>query len=65
MSKPERVSFTGDEIACPRCEKVVADSWEYEDGDLHTCEQCKATFQISLDHSVTYTTVIFPPEDSR
>ncbi len=45
-----------DEVICPYCDYKYEDgSWEFDSGEA-TCESCNKTFQLELDHSVSYST---------
>jgi len=47
-----------DEIVCPYCGIKFSDSWEYHDsdGEVISCQVCDKQFNLTIDHSVDYTT---------
>jgi len=44
-----------DEITCPYCKHEQTDAWEFEDGE-HQCGECEKEFNLTINHTVTYTT---------
>jgi uncharacterized Zn-finger protein len=45
-----------DEITCPYCGHKFSDRWEYQDDGEIDCESCEKTFNLTVNHSVDYTT---------
>jgi len=44
-------------ITCPYCGYVFTDSWEYDvDGEVE-CEACERTFFLTIDTTITYSTL--------
>lgn len=44
-----------DDIVCPYCGSIAAESWDYSDGsDNVYCEECGATYGYEREVSVTY-----------
>lgn len=50
-----------DEVVCPSCGHEESDSWQFEDGNILECEECKTTFRVAVDWSATYSTHLIPP----
>ena len=47
-----------DEIVCPYCGQEFSDSLEFidQDGDDIDCDACGKSFELTVNHSVTYST---------
>ena len=45
-----------DFVVCPWCGYEEPDSWEYEDGDETTCNECGGGMKVETHESISYTT---------
>jgi len=43
-----------DEIVCPHCGFEFADSWEFDRGQILTCDECDSKFQMEINESISY-----------
>ena len=60
--KPQRPENTvsasdyGEEAICPHCEATQSDSWEYNDHEEYTCDNCQKSFIVWRETICKYIT---------